>query len=94
MTKSYMMIKEEYDLFSAMMPEDAVRRLSEYIAVHPDDDEAFLLRGMKHWAMQHRAPAINDYLSAIRINPESRARQALDNANAILNFYNKDLYNP
>ena len=38
--------------------------------------------------------AINDYLEAIRINPDSKARQALQATNDILDYYNKDLYNP
>jgi len=35
-----------------------------------------------------------DYLAAIRINPESRAREALKAATEILDYRNKDLYNP
>ena len=74
--------------------EEAIPLLDEYIACHPDDDEALTLRGMKHWALSQRSKAINDYLAAIRINPQSRAVQALQTANDILNFYNPDLLNP
>lgn len=73
---------------------EAITALDAVIAANPRDDEALTLRGMRHWAMSHRSLAINDYLAALRINPESPARQALDAANAILDFYNKDLYNP
>ncbi len=72
----------------------AIAKITEYITANPGEDEAYLLRGMKHWSANHRAAAINDYLEAIRINPNSRARQALDAANDILNYYNKDLLNP
>ena len=34
-----------------------------------------------------------NYLEALSINPDSPARQALDIANEILDFYNKDMYN-
>lgn len=76
-----------------MMPEEAIPLLDEYLASH-EDDVAYTLRGMKHWAMGNRALAIKDYLAAIRINPDSKAKQALESANAILNYFNKDLLNP
>jgi hypothetical protein len=37
--------------------------------------------------------AMNNYLEAVHRNPESPAQQALDMANEILAFYNKDMYN-
>jgi len=64
--------------------EEAIGMLDEYIAANPGDDDALTIRGL----------AINDYLEAIRINPESRAREALRAANEILDYYNKDLLNP
>lgn len=73
---------------------DAVEVLSAYIKEHPEDDEALTLRGMKYWGMDKRSAAINDYLLAIKLNPESKAVQALKAANEILDYYNKDLYNP
>lgn len=84
-------------MVSGLSGEEAVARLSQYIDAHEDEpglDEALTLRGMKRWGMQQRAAAINDYLAAIRLNPDSRAVQALKAANDILDYYNKDLYNP
>lgn len=37
--------------------------------------------------------AINNYLEAMAINPESPAANAYAIANEILDFYNKDMYN-
>lgn len=74
--------------------EEAIEVLSRHIADHPEDDEALTLRGLKYWSAGKRSEAIGDYLAAIRINPDSRARQALQAANDILDYYNKDLYNP
>lgn len=77
--------------------DDAVKALSEYIESNPnaaDLDEALTYRGMKYWGMQKRSLAINDYLAAIKLNPQSKAVQALKAANDILDYYNKDLYNP
>lgn len=76
---------------------EAVKVLTDYIEANgsaPDLDEAYTMRGMKYWGMQQRSAAINDYLAAIRLNPESKAVQALKATNDILDYYNKDLYNP
>lgn len=75
-------------------PEQVVGMLDAYLTSHPDDEPALVMRGMTHWSMNHRRLAIQDYLAAVRINPQSRANEALKAAYAILNFYNKDLYNP
>lgn len=74
--------------------EEAIRLLTEFIDANPKNDEALTLRGMQHWGMGERAKAINDYLAAIEINPDSKARLALKATNEILDYYNKDLYNP
>jgi tetratricopeptide (TPR) repeat protein len=68
--------------------------LDDYLLAYPTDDEALTMRGLIHWSRSERGLAINDYLEAIRINPDSRARLALKMANSILDYYNKDLYNP
>lgn len=79
---------------SALPATEAIKALDFYLIERPDDDKALTLRGMRYWALGHRAKAINDYLKAISINPESRAVQALESAQTILDFYNKDLLNP
>ncbi len=38
--------------------------------------------------------AMNHYLEAVSINPESPAKGALEMLRDILDFYNKDIYNP
>lgn len=74
--------------------EVSISALTAYIETHPQDDEALTIRGMKHWGAGKRSLAINDYLAALAINPSSRAAQALRAANEILDYRNKDLYNP
>ncbi|MCM1378202.1 MAG: hypothetical protein NC097_07090 [Clostridium sp.] len=74
--------------------EEIISRLDEYIKEKPTDDEALTMRGMKHWSCGHRAEAINDYLAAIKLNPNSKAKMAIKASYEILNYYNKDLYNP
>lgn len=72
----------------------AVAHLTEYIAAHPESDEAYTLRGMRYWGAGKRALAINDFLKAVEINPQSRAKEAIKAADEILDYRNKDLYNP
>lgn len=74
--------------------EEAIKALNDYISHHPDDDEAYTERGLKYWSLNKRKEAINDYLSALKINPASRAKMALEYAKSILDYYNKDLLNP
>lgn len=74
--------------------EEAIAMLTEYIGKHPADDEALTMRGMRYWGAAKRSLAINDYLEAVRINPQSKAAQALKAANEILDFRNNDLFNP
>lgn len=75
--------------------DQAIALLTEYLSEHPQDTEALTLRGMRHFGAGHRAAAIGDYLEALRIDPDNaKARQALEFANGILDFYNKDLFNP
>lgn len=82
------------NLIVNLSPEDAIERLTQHIHTSPDEEEAFILRGKILWSLNRRREAINDYLAAIRLNPQSKARLLLDYANSILDFYNKDLLNP
>lgn len=82
------------ELISGKSQEEAISILTDYIAKNPECEEAYILRGMRYWGSGNRSAAIGDYLSAIRINPESRANEALKAANEILEYRNKDLYNP
>lgn len=84
-------IKEE---IKGLDTDHAIIRLTEIIGSDPDCEEAYILRGLKYWSAGNRAACIADYLSAIRINPDSRAREALRAVNEILDYRNKDLLNP
>lgn len=75
-------------------PKEAISSLDQFISANPENDAALTLRGMKHWALNHRDKAINDFLAAIKINPEGKGKTALQYVNSILDFYNHDLLNP
>lgn len=57
------------------------------------DDGLFYLLGNAWRKKGNWQMAMNNYLEALRINPESPAKQALEIANEILDFHNKDMYN-
>ena len=57
------------------------------------DDELFYLLGNAWRKKGNWQMAMNNYFEAIHLNPESPAKQALDIANEILDFFNKDMYN-
>ena len=57
------------------------------------DDTLFYLLGNAWRKKGNWQMPMNNYLEAVHINPDSPARQALDIANEILDFYNKDMYN-
>ena len=73
--------------------DEAIHFLTEYMALHPTDDEAWYLRGKAYYKKGETRLALNDYLEAIARNPGNPAQQAYNMAIRILNFYNKDMYN-
>ena len=85
-----------YDMseIKEMPADEAIPILDKIIELHSQEDEAYTLRGQKYWSQGKRREAINDYLQALAINPEGRAKMLLEYANSILSYYNKDLLNP
>ena len=79
------------------IPEESASRLRSLgarIAADGGDEEALIERGRLYWALGLRGEAIGDYLAAQRLNPSGKATQLLKATYAILDYYNKDLYNP
>ncbi len=54
----------------------------------------YYLKGNEYRRQGNWQQAINCYLEAIELDPESPAVQAKEMLDDILNYYNKDLYNP
>ena len=74
--------------------EDAMASLKEYISSCPEpSDRAYYLLGNAYRKKGDWQGAINNYLEAVHINPDSPASGALKMAIEILDFYNKDMYN-
>ena len=79
------------------MTEDTAARLAALnarISADGADEDALIERGRLYWALGRRSEAIGDYLAAQRLNPSGKATQLLKATYEILDFYNKDLYNP
>jgi tetratricopeptide (TPR) repeat protein len=82
------------DLLEASKADEAIAAAEQYRAEGGVmDDELFYLLGNAWRKKGNWQMAMNNYLEAIHLNPESPAQQALDIANEILAFYNKDMYN-
>lgn len=81
-------------LVEGLPTQEAIARLTEIIDNDPKAEEAYILRGMRYWSLSKRSAALTDYLSAIKLNPDSRANMLMKSAMTILDYYNKDLYNP
>lgn len=73
--------------------DEAIRLLDEYIEKNRTTDEAYYLRGNAYRKKGDIRLALNNYLTALELNPDSPARIAHDQLVRIMNFYHKDRYN-
>ena len=74
--------------------EQAIQQLDEILQTDfPGKDEAYYLMGNAYRKLGDWQKALNNYQSAIELNPDSPALQARKMVMDILNFYNKDMYN-
>lgn len=74
--------------------EKAIAEAKNYISSQTEDlDFAYYILGNAYRKLGDWQGAINNYLEAMAINPDSPAKQAYDMANDILDFFNKDMYN-
>lgn len=58
------------------------------------DPELYYQRGRLYWRKDMRREAINDYMEAVSLDPSSKAAAALEQASAIMRFYDRNRYNP
>lgn len=71
-----------------------IRELTAKIAEKPDNPLLLFERGKAYWKLGEKAKAMTDFNAALSLDPESPAKQYLEMANDIMDFYNTDLYNP
>ena len=80
-------------LISENKLDEAIDLLDKYLKEHPQSDEAWFLKGKSFYKKGETRQALNCYLEATHINPESPAQEAYNMAIRILDFYCKDYYN-
>lgn len=73
--------------------DNAIEDLHSFISEKPDD-QAYYLLGNAYRKKGDFKNAMENYLEAIAINPDSPAVEAHQMLINILEFYHKDLYNP
>ena len=83
------------DRISALLARDRADEVITLMGSYqgPMDEDLYYLLGNAWRKKGNWQMAMNNYLEAVRLNPESPAAQALEIANEILDFYNKDMYN-
>ncbi|MDO4755598.1 MAG: tetratricopeptide repeat protein [Parabacteroides sp.] len=80
-------------LISDGKTEEAIHLLDSYIEKNGPSDEAYYLRGNAYRKKGDVRQALNNYLTAMELNPDSPAVIAHNQMIAIMDFYNKDMYN-
>ncbi len=71
----------------------AITLLNDYIHNNPSSDEALFILGNAYRKKENWEMALNNYRSAMDLNPGSPAKYAYKMVIDILNFYNKDMFN-
>ncbi len=80
-------------LLLAGKTDEAIALLETFLQKEPQSDEAYYLLGNAYRKLGSFKPALNCYLKALELNPESPAEIAYKQMINILNFYHKDRYN-
>ncbi len=74
--------------------EKEIAALTARIDARGADADALYHRGMLYWKLGRRGAAMSDYAAAAAIDPASPAAAALEQARSIMDFYDRNLYNP
>lgn len=74
--------------------DEAIGQLDKAIGRNAEDDQLYFLRGKAYQKVGNWQEALQNYLEAMHLNPDSPASEAYKMAQEILEFYNKDSYNP
>lgn len=95
MHKTEESVKKAKELMEAGKIAEAIRHLDDTLGTPElsQADELYYLRGNAYRKQGNWQMALNSYLEAIALNPESPAVHARAMIMDILEFYNKDMYN-
>ena len=82
------------DLIDKGKIDKAIEELTIYISMNnPEKDTAYYIMGNAYRKQGNWQQALNNYQTAVDLNPQSPAAHARNMVMDILNFYNKDMYN-
>ena len=91
-------IQEIKDMLSRSEGDDALKAASEIIESNGVSREtlanAYYLRGNAYRQNGNVRMALNSYLESMDIDPDGPAAEAYRHLQELLDFYNKDYYNP
>ena len=91
-------IQEIRDMLSRSEGQEALDATSEIIAGKGVTKEtlatAYFLRGNAYRQSGNVRMALNSYLEAMELDPDGPAAEAYSHCIQILDYYNKDYYNP
>lgn len=70
----------------------SINQIESRLEDEPLNDELLVLRGKAFYKAGNWQEAMQCFLDALAVNPESPAKTMLEMTNNILGFYNKDVY--
>ena len=80
-----------------MIEQNQMREVIETISnliLEEESDELYFMRGNAYSRCGDWKHAMSDYCRAVELNPDSPSADAYDALVRIMEFYNKDMYNP
>ncbi|MCD7936952.1 MAG: tetratricopeptide repeat protein [Tannerellaceae bacterium] len=86
-------VEQVKELLQQNKIEEAIVLLLQAIELSPEKAENFYLLGNAYRKKADFKNAINNYLKALELDPESPAGEAYKSTIHILDFYNKDMFN-
>lgn len=91
-------IQEIKDMLSRSEGDEALNAASEIIESNGVSKEtlanAYYLRGNAYRQIGNVRMALNSYLESMELDPDGPAAEAYRHLQELLDFYNKDYYNP
>ena len=73
---------------------EELERLGKRIEQEADKEQLYIERAKLYWKLQDLPRCLADYDEAINLNHDSEAVHLRTMVMRIMNFYNKDMYNP
>lgn len=75
-------------------PDKGLQALKSLAESNPDDAETLYELGNAYWKVQDWKGCLDCYTKAISLDPQSPAAEMRRMVQDIIQFYNKDMYNP